>query len=266
MTSAFIITAIVCYAFATWQLLQRLQTSSASQTSAHNPVAALLALLFHGVALYQFMLTPGGVDIGFFSAFSFTSWLVSLLLVLASLRQPVECLGILVFPLSAASLLMRMLSSQQHLLGQQPQPGLELHILFSILAYSLLSVAVAQAILLYIQDNHLHNRHSSGLARALPPLETMEKLLFQMIGLGFFILSLALASGFIYLENMFAQHLVHKTILSIIAWCLFAVLLWGRKVFGWRGRTAIRWTISAFVLLMLAYFGSKFVLELVLQR
>ena len=94
----------------------------------------------------------------------------------------------------------------------------------------------------------------------------MESLLFQMIAIGFAMLSLALLSGVLFLEDIFAQHLVHKTVLSLTAWLVFSVLLWGRFQFGWRGRTAIRWTLSGFAVLLLAYFGSKFVLELVLMR
>jgi ABC-type uncharacterized transport system permease subunit len=94
----------------------------------------------------------------------------------------------------------------------------------------------------------------------------METLLFRMIGLGFVTLSLSLISGAFYLDDIFGQHLAHKTVLSVLAWLIFAILLWGRWQFGWRGRTAIRWTITGFVILMLAYFGSKFVIQLILQR
>ena len=121
-------------------------------------------------------------------------------------------------------------------------------------------------ILLAIQDRHLHNRQPGGFIRALPPLQVMEALLFQMIGVGYVLLTLALLTGILFLEDIFAQHLVHKTVLSIIAWLVFGILLWGRWHFGWRGRVAIRWTIGGFIFLMLAYFGSKFVLELILNR
>jgi ABC-type uncharacterized transport system permease subunit len=100
----------------------------------------------------------------------------------------------------------------------------------------------------------------------LPPLQTMEKLLFEIIGFGLLLLTLSIASGFFFLENMFAQHLAHKTFFSLIAWAIFATLLTGRIKYGWRGITATKWTISGFIALMLAYFGTKFVLELVLQR
>ena len=139
------------------------------------------------------------------------------------------------------------------------------HILTSLLAYSILGLAALQSILLAIQDFHLRNRSPGGFIRALPPLQTMESLLFQMIGVGFVLLSLALLSGILFLEDIFAQHLVHKSTLSIAAWVVFALLLWGRWRFGWRSRVAIRWTLWGYVFLMLAYFGSKFVLELVLN-
>ena len=94
----------------------------------------------------------------------------------------------------------------------------------------------------------------------------MESLLFEMIAAGFILLTLALISGFAFLQNMFAQHLVHKTVLSTLAWLVFGGLLLGRFRYGWRGRTAIIWTLSGFVILILAYFGSKAVLELMLLR
>jgi ABC-type uncharacterized transport system permease subunit len=94
----------------------------------------------------------------------------------------------------------------------------------------------------------------------------MEFLLFQLIGAGFVLLSISLVSGFLFLENMFAQHLAHKTVLAILAWMVFAVLLIGRLRHGWRGQTAIRWTLGGFLSLMLAYFGSKMVLEWILDR
>ena len=94
----------------------------------------------------------------------------------------------------------------------------------------------------------------------------MEQLLFQLSGLGFVLLTMALVSGALFIENLTAQHLIHKTVLSVCAWVVFGLLLWGRWQFGWRGRTAVRLTFAGSVVLLLAYFGSKLVLELILQR
>jgi ABC-type uncharacterized transport system permease subunit len=171
-----------------------------------------------------------------------------------------------ILPIAAVGLTLDLLFHTHHVMVERRALGLDLHIIFSILAYSLLAIAAAQAVLLAIQESHLRRKRPGGFMRALPPLETMETLLFQMIGLGFVMLTLALIKGFVFLQDIFAQHLVHKTVLSIAAWVVFATLLWGRWRFGWRGRTAIRWTLVGFVALALAYFGSKLVLELLLGR
>jgi ABC-type uncharacterized transport system permease subunit len=94
----------------------------------------------------------------------------------------------------------------------------------------------------------------------------METLLFQMIATGLAFLTVALISGFVFIDDLFAQHLVHKTVLSIIAWIIFSGLLVGRVRYGWRGSIAIQWTLIGFVLLLMAYFGSKLVLELILKK
>lgn len=222
------------------------------------------AVILHAAVVYQAIVTINGLNLAFFNAWSLIGWLIALLLLLTALARPVENLGIVLLPLAALTIVLQHVIPEQHVILESASWQLEFHILISILAYSLLSIAAVQAVLLAVQDHHLHNRRPGGFIRALPPLQTMESLLFQMIGLGFVLLSMALASGIIFLENIFAQHLVHKTVLSIIAWLVFGMLLWGRHRFGWRGRTAIRWTLSGFVALMLAYFGTKLVLELVL--
>lgn len=234
----------------------------------HNTLplyAAVGAVIFHAITLYATIFTPLGIDIGFFSALTFTAWLMATLLVIASFSWPIGCIGLLVYPFAFITLLLRANSEQQYILTDVLTTGLQTHILSSLLAYSLLSIAVAQAILLAIQDKYLHNKHPSGFLHNLPSLETMEIMLFRLIGLGVLALTFALLSGFIYLEDMFAQHLVHKTILSLIAWAIFVTLLWGHYKFGWRGKIAIKWSISGFILLMLSYFGSKFVIEFILK-
>jgi len=169
-------------------------------------------------------------------------------------------------PLAALSIALMFAYPSQRKLESSGAWQLDLHIVLSVIAYSLLGIAALQAIVLAIQDSHLRNRHPGGIIRALPPLQVMESLLFQLIVIGFIFLTLALLTGILFLDDIFAQHLVHKTVLSICAWAVFGTLLWGRWRFGWRGQTAIRWTLGGFVVLMLAYFGSKLVLELILKR
>ncbi len=224
------------------------------------------AVILHGWVLYPLLSTTTGLSLGFFNAASLVGWLTALLLLTSSLQRPLENLGIALLPMAALTLALMFAYPSHHVLKDESSWQLDLHILLSILAYSLLVIAALQAILLAIQDRQLRNRHPGGLIRALPPLQTMESLLFQLIGVGFTLLTMALLTGFFFLEDIFAQHLVHKTVLSLIAWLVFATLLWGHWRFGWRGRTAIRWTLGGFGFLMLAYFGSKLVLELMLGR
>lgn len=225
-----------------------------------------VALALQALVLYGELITPVGLNLSFFNVAALVTWTIVLLLLASSLTKPVENLGIVLLPAAGMAMILAIRFPHLHLLHESGSLGLNLHILISLLAYSLLTLASVQAILLSIQHQHLHSRHPGGFVRALPPLQTMETLLFEMIGAGFFLLSLALLSGFLFLENLFAQHLAHKTILSLISWVVFGILLWGRFRFGWRGRAAITGTLIGFVLLMLAYFGSRAVLELILRR
>ncbi len=225
----------------------------------------LAGALLHGLFLYQTILSDSGINLGFFDAASLVFLSIILLLMLSALSKPIENLGIVILPLAALSIIATIQFPSSRLLPSDAPWGLQLHVVISLLAYSLLALASFQAILLAIQDHHLHNRHPGGFIRSLPALQTMEALLFEMIGLGFILLTLALLSGFMFLQDMFAQRLAHKTILSILAWLVFGTLLWGRFRFGWRGQKALIWTLVGFVVLMLAYFGSKFVIEVILK-
>ena len=224
------------------------------------------AVLLHAMILAQTVFQPAGLNLGFFNALSFTAWLINVMLLAAAMVRPVENLGIIILPFGAITVLLGLLFPTERIVADPGQWPLELHILIAILAYSLFSLAAAQALLLAVQDYRLRHRRPGGFLRGIPPQTVMESLLFQMIGAGFILLGITLISGLFFLHDLFAQHLLHKVVLSFMAWCVFGVLLWGRWRFGWRGRTAIRWTLSGFTFLALAYFGSKLVLELILQR
>lgn len=260
------ILAVNLYLFASlllvWRLVKAPMQSSASRTIAVT--LGLGATCIHGFFLYQDIFTYAGLNFGFFKAASLIAWLVTLLVLVSALRKPVENLCILLCPAAAITLLLEWKFASDHLILENSPWQLQAHIIISILAYSLLTIAAVQGVLLYIQDYQLRNRHPGGFIRALPPLQSMEALLFQLIGVGFVLLSLALLSGTTALDDLFGQHLVHKTVLSLLSWVVFAILLWGRWQFGWRGNTALRWTYSGFIALALAYFGSKLVLELIL--
>ncbi|MBS0570851.1 MAG: cytochrome c biogenesis protein CcsA [Proteobacteria bacterium] len=207
----------------------------------------------------------GGVDLHFFAALSLVACCVAALCLLVNLARPVATLGVVVFPLAAILLLVDAFLAPH----TEPLPidwQIKLHVIFSLLGFSVLCIAAVLAILLAAQEHALRTRRFDGIAAALPPLTLTESLLFQMIGAGFVLLTVAILIGFLFVDNLFAQHLIHKTVLSLAAWLVFGALLLGRWRYGWRGRRAVRMTLSGMILLLLAFFGSRFVLELVLKR
>lgn len=263
--SAFIAGTIITYLVASSLLLVRAGKGRAADMMPRWPalLIAFAAVIQHAVILKYRIYLPDGLALDIANVFSLMAWQIALLWALLSLRPGTANLGIALYPLVAASLLPLLFTAPERLIGHTSWQ-LEAHILLSVLAYGLLGLAAFQAVLLAVQEHLLRHHRPGGLLRALPPLTVMESLLFQTLAAGLALLSLALFSGLIFIENMFAQHLAHKTVLSIFSWLVFAVLLFGRRRFGWRGRTAIRWTLSGFLLLALAYFGSKLVLEEIL--
>ncbi len=230
--------------------------------------SALLAALLETYLLKQLIYPEAGtMNLSFFIAFALISWLVSIQIMISSLYRPLQSLGIVMFPVTGIASLLAVLTpanaSNISTVGSQLIQG---HIMISIIAYSLIMLSALQALTLAYQEHAIRSHHPGGFIRFLPPLNDMETLLFQMIGFGFIFLSTALISGFFFVEDLFAQHLVHKTVLSIIGWIILAVLLYGRYRFGWRGKVAIRWTLTAFIFIMLAYFGTKMVLEFFLHQ
>lgn len=229
-------------------------------------VVAGLAILGHGAALAELLFVDDGLALDIGNVVGIVGLVVAAIMLLASMRLPVDSLGTVLYPAAATGLAAAVLLPTPTAVAAAMPWELRAHVLLSVAAYGLLSVAAAQAVLLAVQERRLRRRRPTGLTRLLPPLEIMERLLFQMLASGFALLTLSLFSGLFFVEDLFAQHLVHKTILSILAWLVFGVLVWGRYRFGWRGRTAIRWTLGGFVLLALAYFGSRMVLELILGQ
>ncbi len=223
-----------------------------------------IGLLAHGHLLSQTLLTPQGLDLNLYHALSAIAWLVSALLFFASLREPQEGLAALVLGLAAVTIALQLLLPDLRPHPVPAGPGLQAHILSSLLAYSLLTLAAVQALIMGYQDWHLHHHQLRGWVRYLPPLTEMERFLFQLIGLGFVLLTVALVTGWLYVGNLFAPHQIHKTVLSLLAWLLFGGLLLGHAVAGWRGMTAVRWTLGGFSLLLVGYLGSKFVQEVLL--
>ncbi len=223
-----------------------------------------LALGFHLLNVVAIIKTPAGYDFSFFKIATLFSWSMALMVLLSSLRKPLENLFLGLFPLAIISILLSLwVNTGSH--PQQYTLGMAVHILLALLATSIMTIAAVQALFIHFQNYQLKH-HSFRLIRALPPLQTMEALLFELVWAGLLLLSGVIITGILFMEDFLGQHLSHKTAFSLMAWVVFAILLWGRHQLGWRGTTAIRWTLTGFLFLVLAYFGSKFVLEIILQR
>ncbi len=264
MLTVFILVTVLLYGLSAG--IQYFHLVNAAGTSfLHNrhvtKTLGIFALVFHTLILQQSLHLEGGINFSFFTTGSLISWLVALVLIISSLKQKVDNLFIVVFPMAATLALLDFFLTQP--LPKPYAPGVISHILLSILSYSIFTLAAFQAVLLHRQDHALKRNISGRFLNSLPPLQTMERLLFEMLWTGFILLSAALVIGFIYVDDIFGQHLVHKSVLSLVSWAIFATLLCGRIFWGWRGHKAIRWTIGGFLSLMLSFFGSKLVLELI---
>ena len=265
--SVLIVLAVGCYAGAFGTLVAGLRARlPIAQSERWSTLIATLAVVLHAVALWQAAWTAQGVDLGLFNAVSLFGWLMALMVVTAALRTPVQSLGLVVFPLAALGIVLAALWGVPRSSLIPIGAPVDIHVISSVLAYAVLGLASAQALLLAWQERSLRQRRASSVLGLLPPLQNMEALLFQLLGSGFALLSVSLLSGWLFVDNLLAQDLAHKTTLSILAWVVFAALLQGRIRYGWRGRTAIRWTLAGFALLALAYVGTKIVLELILGR
>ncbi|PCJ30099.1 MAG: phosphohydrolase [Gammaproteobacteria bacterium] len=225
----------------------------------------ILALIFHGSDIIFSIYTENGWNLGLLPTLSISAWLMALIAFILGLRFTTAHPGLVIYPLVAISLVLKQ-SVPSEVDSILMSPALEWHVLLSLTAYSLLTLAALQAIILGIQEQQLRQHHIVGLIRKLPPLQSMESGLFQLLSAGFIFLSLGLFIGLLFIEDLFAQHLLHKTVLSLLAWTVFAMLLWGRRQYGWRSKIAVKWTLIGFSFLVLAYLGSKFILEFILAN
>jgi len=247
--------------------LQLLHISQRHQQIDRGVIALSLgALLLHGFITWDGIIGETGVSLGFYKVSALLFLVINIACITSLARRPLQNLLVVLFPLSALAVLVSTFAPATAPVVSNFSGGILLHISSSILAYSVLTLAAVQSALLAVQDHQLKHRHTRGIIQILPPLQLMESMLFELLWIGVILLSIAIASGFVFIDDIFAQSLVHKTVLTIIAWLLFSVLLWGHYQLGWRSRTAVRLTLAGFALLMLAFFGSKLVLELVLQR
>jgi len=266
MLTLFVTLAAVLYAVCTF-LPSRLRPAISAGTAA--------AWLLHGGALWTDMLTVDMLRIGFAVMLSATLWISVAAYWLENRNFTLDGLRIMVLPCAALAVVLPALFPGSVVSLEGRSSLFAWHIAVSILAYSTLTIAAFHAVLMALQESRLHARpgtaHGGWLSAALdrlPALLTMEKLLFRLIGFGFVLLTLTVLSGVLFSEQLFGTPFKwdHKNIFSMLSWALFGLLLAGRKWRGWRGRTALSFTLVGFATLLLAYVGSRFVLEVVLHR
>jgi ABC-type uncharacterized transport system permease subunit len=257
--------ALAVYAGVFWHLCSHLLRKQPPRRMASlNLLWA--GLVLHGAVLLPRLVSQFGLDFNLFNILSLTGWLMLGFSVMFATYRPVLGLTLLGIPLAALGLLASQLWQAPYFPLAHSSATLQVHILLSLAAYCLLLMAAIQAILLFFQNRELKHRSERRIwVTLLPSLQSMEELLFDMLLLGFTLLTIALLLGGVAVDNLLAQHLVHKTVFSVLSWLVFAVLLLGHWRLGWRGQRAVRFTLAGFGLLALGFVGSKLVLELLLS-
>lgn len=231
-------------------------------------IAIAVALSIHAAGLYDALFAEVGMRFSFSFALSLMMWLAVLIYWLESFMARMEGMQPMVLPLAAVCTALPIFFPNVHLVAHASATGFKLHFLAAMLAYSLLTLSALHAIFMGFTENALHKRALKRSLSSLPPLLTMEKLLFRMLLIGFILLTLTVGSGVFFSEALFGKPLSvdHKTLFAFASWGIFATLLIGRHAWGWRGKRALRWTLAGFALLVLAYVGSRFVAEVILGR
>ncbi|WP_153076271.1 cytochrome C assembly family protein [Paraburkholderia bonniea] len=249
----------------------------------YGRVMLLVALLAHGVLLHVTIFPQNAMVFGFAFALSAMLWLGVGIYWIESFFFPLDGLRLLVLPLACIAALLPLAFGGTRVLSYSAAPLFKLHFLIANIAYGLFAIAALHAVLMLLVERRLHAMRGGALQQqgaaagngwlaswldTLPPLLTLEKLLFRLIGAGFVLLTLTLLSGILFNEQLVGRALVldHKTVFAILSWLMFGALLTARKVSGWRGRAALRWVLVSFVALLFAYVGSRFVFEVLMHH
>lgn len=256
--------ACALYLIATFWAARQIRQQSTPHRWSFLGLGAI-ALLLHALALKLLMKSDSGIYLGLFPVLSLITASGVGTVMLANLYRRLEWISLLVFPLSILTLLAALFIRTGYR-PHVPEYGVGLHVIFSILAFAVLSIATFQSLLVLVQHRQLKQGNIKGLLSVLPPIQIMEAMLFELLWAGVTLLIVAIGIGFVVLDDLFAQQVAHKTILTLLSAVIFIGLLAGRYFLGWRGVTAVRLTMAGFALLMLGYMGSQLVLEVILKR
>ncbi len=244
-----------------------------------GPSLALMAvaLAVSGLLLARLLFQPDGLHFGFVIGLMCVAWLASLVAFVEGFFNRLPLLDMIIFPVCAAVFLLPLALGEDSVIRMAGDHLFQVHLLIALAAYSLLGIAAGHAVVMALQEKALHQPVATSqdnrlirerLLDQLPSLLAMESILFRQLWAGFVLLTCTLITGFLFSEQWSGKSwsFDHKTLFSVVAWCSFAVLLGGRMVFGWRGKVALRWCLSSYGVLVLAYFGTQFVLEFILKR
>lgn len=232
-------------------------------------LALLLAgAIVHGAAVLAPIISQQQLHFGAAESLSLTAWLSLLIYLLGRQRWKLDGLEPPLFAFIASFVLLSMLLPRGHAISYVQNSLSRSHFLLAMLAQGLIVNAAAIAILMRFSDKNLHHNSKKILARTLPPLLTLEKLLFSCVTSGFILLTAALITGIIFSEQTNGQLLAlsHKTLFALASWVIFGTLLIGRILYGWRGRFAANWALTGFGLLFLGYIGTRIALEVFINK
>jgi ABC-type uncharacterized transport system permease subunit len=261
---------VAAYLAATWlewrQLAQGPEPASPATAIARWLPA--LALAGHAVLVSSVVFAGGGVDLSLANALSAVAGLIAVFAWLGARAGTLPGIAVIALPVAAAAVLLPLLFANPHRMSISDEPWAALHIAVALTAYAMLIVAGLQALLLMGFQRRLHRGVAARGAADMPPLLTLERFLFRLVSVGYALLTLTLLSGIVFSEELFGKPLTltHKIVFSVLGWLVFGAVLVGRYRYGWRGKVALRWILAGSLLLLLAYIGSKFVLEAILHR
>ncbi len=234
------------------------------------------ALLLHTWAVVQDTATAQGLDFSLLNAISVVGALLADVAWASGLLRTVPAIGAIILPVAATAVLLPALLprlspalfANPHRFAYGVESLAAVHVAVALVSYAMFLVAAVLAVVVMSLEKRLRASLLDSTASASPPLLTLERFLFRLVTVGFVLLTLTLASGMLFTEQLFGKPLTftHKSVFSVLGWLTFGALLWGRWRYGWRGRVALRWIIAGSVFVFLAYLGSKFVLEVLLGR
>jgi ABC-type uncharacterized transport system permease subunit len=218
-------------------------------------VLSCLAIVAHGWLLHLWIDVPGGQNLSFLNMVSLIIWMVAVITWLMTLFEPLGVMWVIITPLAMVSIVLRLLFPDPMYTHMMADHAALVHVLLGVLVVGIICMAGLQAGVLMMQRYSLKHKQAPFLLQRLPALETMEMLLFQLLLVGFVLLTIALASSFYFYINLLPTHayLLHKTFAVLSAWCVFAVVLLGHRLFGWRGYRAVVATLVGMLILVVVY-------------